>query len=203
MVALLGDLRREMNGAVADSMRLYGKAYGLNYGVSLVTIRDIARRYPRDYGFAAFLLRQQVRELQLAAMTIAHPAAFSLPDADMWAAAVVNSELAEEMAFSFLRHVPQVECVVDKWLRSDSAMVVYAASMTAAHAAVPLSEERAEAVSRVVARFGAEHVIARGITAWLERCGCDACAVIDSLPRNNSTADYIREELSWRMEFGC
>lgn len=200
MVALLGDLRREMNGAVADAMRFYGKPYGLNYGVSLVTIRDIARRYPRDYGFAAFLLRQQVRELQLAAMTIVEPAGFSLHDADMWAAAVVNSELAEEIAFAFLRHVPQVGCVVDEWLRSDSPMVVYAASMTAAHAAVPLSEERAEAVSNVVARFGGERFIARGIVAWLDRCGCDAAATIDRLP-HNSAADYIREELSWRMEF--
>ena len=35
MVALLRELRRERNGAVADSMRYYGTPYGLNYGVSL------------------------------------------------------------------------------------------------------------------------------------------------------------------------
>ena len=37
MVALLGELRRERNGAVADAMCLCGKPYGLNYGVSLPT----------------------------------------------------------------------------------------------------------------------------------------------------------------------
>ncbi len=35
MVALLGAMRRERNGAVADAMRYYGADYGLNYGVSL------------------------------------------------------------------------------------------------------------------------------------------------------------------------
>ena len=46
MVYLLGELRREMNGAVADSMRYYGTRYGLNYGVSLPTIRTIASKEP-------------------------------------------------------------------------------------------------------------------------------------------------------------
>lgn len=43
MVALLGELRRERNGAVADAMRCYGAPYGLNYGVSLPTLRKLAR----------------------------------------------------------------------------------------------------------------------------------------------------------------
>ena len=43
MVALLGELRRERNGAVADAMRCYGAPYGLNYGVSLPTLRTLAR----------------------------------------------------------------------------------------------------------------------------------------------------------------
>ena len=37
MAALLGRFRRERNGVVADTMQYRGKAYGLNYGVSLPT----------------------------------------------------------------------------------------------------------------------------------------------------------------------
>ena len=43
MVALLRELRRERNGAVADSMRYYGTPYGLNYGVSLPTLLDFSK----------------------------------------------------------------------------------------------------------------------------------------------------------------
>ena len=42
MAALLGKLRREMNGAVAESMQRGEGGYGLNYGVSIPTIRAIA-----------------------------------------------------------------------------------------------------------------------------------------------------------------
>ena len=48
MVALLGELRRERNGAVADAMRCYGAPYGLNYGVSLPTLRKLARAETPD-----------------------------------------------------------------------------------------------------------------------------------------------------------
>ncbi len=58
MAALLGAFRRERNGAVADSMRLYGKPYGLNYGVSLPTLRTLARA--RDH-------RPRFRQIPLAA----------------------------------------------------------------------------------------------------------------------------------------
>ncbi len=52
MVALLSRMRRERNGAVADAMCYYGITYGLNYGVSLPTVRQIARAEPRDHAFA-------------------------------------------------------------------------------------------------------------------------------------------------------
>ena len=71
MAALLGRFRRERNGVVADTMQYRGKAYGLNYGVSLPTIRAVARAERPDSDFARFLYRQDVRELKLAAFWIA------------------------------------------------------------------------------------------------------------------------------------
>ena len=64
MAALLGAFRRERNGAVADSMRLYGKPYGLNYGVSLPTLRTLARAEGTDHEFARYLYQQDVRCLR-------------------------------------------------------------------------------------------------------------------------------------------
>ena len=67
MAALLGAFRRERNGAVADSMRFYGAPCGLNYGVSLPTLRTLARAEAADHDFAKYLWRQDVRCLRLAA----------------------------------------------------------------------------------------------------------------------------------------
>ena len=73
MAALLGAFRRERNGAVADSMRFYGAPCGLNYGVSLPTLRKLARAETPDHDFARYLYLQAVRELRLAALHIARP----------------------------------------------------------------------------------------------------------------------------------
>ena len=52
MAALLGELRREMNGAVAESMQRGEGGYGLNYGVSIPTIRAIAARVGADHALS-------------------------------------------------------------------------------------------------------------------------------------------------------
>lgn len=70
MVALLRELRRERNGAVADSMRYYGTPYGLNYGVSLPTLRRIARAEAPDHGFARYLYRQVSANCALPALLL-------------------------------------------------------------------------------------------------------------------------------------
>ena len=69
----MGRVRREMNGAVSESMATHGQKYGLNYGVSVATIREIAATEQRDYDFAKYLYQQQVRELKLLACHLAEP----------------------------------------------------------------------------------------------------------------------------------
>ena len=52
MIALLGRVRKEMNGAVSESMATHGQKYGLNYGVSVATLRAVAATESPDYTFA-------------------------------------------------------------------------------------------------------------------------------------------------------
>ena len=62
MIRLLKRLKVEMNGAVTGAMQERGIVYPLNYGVSVPTIRGIAREYGRSHSHALLLYRQQVRE---------------------------------------------------------------------------------------------------------------------------------------------
>ena len=98
MTRLLGAFRRERNGLVADTMHYDGARYGLNYGVSLPTVRQIAREQTADHELALYLYKQQVRELRLAALHIAEPERITVQELPTWAEGVINSEVAEEMA---------------------------------------------------------------------------------------------------------
>ena len=131
MVALLGELRRERNGAVADAMCLCGKPYGLNYGVSLPTLRRIARTEMPDHDFARYLYVQDVRELRLAALYIAQPERVTADEADFWAAGIINSEVAEEASFALLSRVGVLPAIFERWITA-SPLLQYAALLAAA-----------------------------------------------------------------------
>lgn len=132
MVALLGELRRERNGAVADAMRCYGAPYGLNYGVSLPTLRRLARAETPDHDFARYLYRQDVRELRLAALHIARPESLAPDEFQVWAAGIVNSEVAEEAAFAFLSRADALPALFDAWIADPNPLLRYAALHSAA-----------------------------------------------------------------------
>ena len=131
MVALLGELRRERNGAVADAMCLCGKPYGLNYGVSLPTLRRIARAETPDHDFARYLYVQDVRELRLAALYIAQPERVTMDEAAFWAAGIINSEVAEEASFALLSRVGVLPELFRSWITA-SPLLQYAVLLAAA-----------------------------------------------------------------------
>ena len=198
-------MRKQMNGAVADSMFYYGENYGLNYGVSLPTVREIAQAEGHDHALAEYLFKQQVRELKLAAFHIADPTLINASNSSLWANGITNSELAEEVAFALLRHSPVVMDIVAEWLRSESEWVVYAAMMAAARSNA-ISTAEIESVTDIVSRYPDSRPIAQGCVAMLAAAYLNAelqgtvKSTIEAL-NNCAATDYIHEEMSWRMEF--
>ena len=208
MIQLLGALRKEMNGAVADSMYYYGENYGLNYGVSLPTIRSKAAEVGKDNELAKYLYKQQVRELRLAALHIAEPKQMNIAEADFWAEGVINSEVAEEMAFALLRYSEDIEAFFTRWTESRNKFLAHAAMMAAAKCGTLSKQEIIERVANVVSAFPDERIIAQSAVALLasvfERNNDTATKqmiqnVIDSLS-DSSAKEYISEEMAWRMD---
>lgn len=203
MISLLGKMRKQMNGAVADSMFYYGKRYGLNYGVSLPTVRSIAKEEGVDHDFALYLLRQQVRELNLAAMHIAEPEKISLEELARWEEALINSELAEECAFALLCRAPQLKQIFHKWIQGENLFATYAALMSMARGCI--TSEELESLPSVLERHPNERIIAQGIVALLDSAYRNAALrqrVKNTLAlfSPSSGCDYILDEMSWRME---
>ena len=206
MIALLSRMRKEMNGAVADSMFCYGKPYGLNYGVSLPTVRSIARCEERSNDLADYLFKQQVRELQLAAMHIAEPEQISAEQVERWGEGIINSEMAEEMAFALLRHLSFIDKVYQAWTQSESEFKVYSALLSAAKSSLAEKVQTLEPIGQIVKCYPTSRPIAKGVVALLseayrfEEQKPIIKALLESL-EPSSTADYIKEEMEWRIEF--
>ena len=211
MAALLGAFRRERNGAVADSMRFYGAPYGLNYGVSLPTLRTLARAEGPDHEFARYLYLQGVRELRLAALHIADPARLTPAESAFWGAGLLNSEMAEEAAFALLSRSEAFPALFDAWTAPDApCLEQYAALMAAARVPNPSPAWIAPAVDAVrraaPGDASAARLLAQGAAALLTAVGSlngenrqavvRAAGSLGPLPAE----EYLRGELAWRLE---
>lgn len=222
MIRLLGRLRREMNGAVAESMRCYGRDYGLNYGVSIPTIRAIARDEGCDDAFARYLYVQQVRELRLAALHMADASLLSLDDAGFWAAGIINSEVAEEAAFAFLSRAQALPDIFHAWCPvtddsdktytdgaddPDGELLAYAALMAAARARmVRTCPDAGDAAVKALDRYPQSRVVGHGVATLLGGAFDEgditrrtAARLVAALPEGPA-AVYVADEMAWRME---
>lgn len=204
MVTLLGKIRKQMNGAVLDTFRYYGAKYGMNYGVAIHSIREMAAEQGTDHDLAKFLYRQQVRELQIIALWIADAQLVDNAELDFWRVGIINSEIAEQAAQGLLCKVADIECLVSSWCDSEDCLVAYAALLAASRSGKIGTQCAQNAVVNAVTKFADNHLVAQGAIALL-------CAMISkdktcvertlaSLPQNRS-AELVVEELKWRLEF--
>ncbi|MEG1864323.1 MAG: DNA alkylation repair enzyme [Alistipes sp.] len=209
MVALLGRLRRERNGVVTDSMCYYGAPYGLNYGVSLPTVRAIARAETPDHAFARYLFLQDVRELRLAALHIAQPACVTPVEFASWADGIVNSEVAEEAAFALLSRTACFPQWFDSWIVAPNYLLQYAVLQAAAradHRTMAWAQCAVDAVRGCAADPMAARLVAQGAVALLMALAAQneqnrqaVSHVAGSLGKTPSE-EYLHEELAWRLE---
>lgn len=211
MTALLSDMRRERNGAVADAMRFYGTAYGLNYGVSLPTIRRLARAQIRDHAFARYLYAQGVRELRLSALHIADPGCVTEAEFGFWATGIVNSEIAEEAAFALLSRIESLPALFRVWISGEDPLLQYAALMAASRS-TGLSAAYVEPTWELLRRNAGEmerlapHLTAKGAVALLAAFGAqneeNRQAVIRAAGSlgTSPAEDYVHEEVAWMLE---
>ena len=207
MISLLGAMRKQMNGAVADAMYYYGANYGLNYGVSLPTVRQIAKDTEQDHDLALYLYKQQVRELRLAALYVAEAEKITIEELPTWAEGVINSEVAEEMAFALLPRTTILSQIFDEWSQSDNEFLAYAALMAAARSNIARDTDAILSTPDILNRFATSRIIAQGVVALLAAAyDCDSEArkcvteIISKL-EESPAANYVQEEMSWRMEF--
>ena len=196
-----------MNGAVSESMQRDGQKYGLNYGVSIATVREIVATEAPDYEFAKYLYKQQVRELRLAACHLAEPAKVDTHEFPFWARGIVNSELAEELAFALLSKIYDINSLMGIWTVESNELVAYAALMAASRNERTTTEVAFIAVENAVRANPDSMLIANGVVTLLcyvssrDKSAKVGIPVLLERLADCRAKEIIVDELSWRLEY--
>ncbi len=213
MTALLGQMRRQMNGRLSESLQNAlpeAERYGLNFGVSLPTLRQIARSAGHDHAFARFLYRQDVRELRLAALWIADPASLTPDELPCWVASPMPSEQIEEAAFALLSRVPAcgdsaagVVGALTGWLTdADSARRYAAALALARRDDCPVTA--LNAVLAAVETYREDCRFAMGAAALLTRLAerePEAVRALAGRFADTPAGRILADEMAWRIAY--
>jgi len=83
------------NGDIADAMKRTGIEYKMNWGVSLVILRQMAKEFEPDHILALKLWNKQWRETSILATLLDEPDIVNEEQMDFWTKTFENAEIAE------------------------------------------------------------------------------------------------------------
>lgn len=93
---ILKAVKLRQSGEVSEAMTQQGIQYKMNYGVSLIDLREIAKMYKPNHLLALKLWNKQWRETMILATLLDDPAEVSEEQMDFWTKSFENTEIAEQ-----------------------------------------------------------------------------------------------------------
>lgn len=114
--------RAMMDGQTAQSMRDKGTDYKLNWGASVMMLKDKAQEIGKNYDLAIELWKADVRECKILA-TLIMPAEEILPEVvDIWMEQTKTQEIAEQASFNLYQHLPFAPAKAYQWIASSQPL---------------------------------------------------------------------------------
>ena len=111
--------RQMMDGSIAKSMRDKGVDYHLNWGATILRLRDKADDIGKNYDLAIALWKENVRECKILA-TMTMPPDEILPEVvDIWMEQTETVEIAEQAAMNLYQYLPYAPAKAYEWIASD------------------------------------------------------------------------------------
>ncbi len=108
MSKVLQEIRKKLylqrDGASSASMRDKGVDYTINFGVTVPTLRKIAKEYAPNKELADELWEKNTRELKILATMIQDPTYFQ--NTEDWVKEIKNVELAEQSVMNLFSKLP-------------------------------------------------------------------------------------------------
>lgn len=117
------DLRRSMNGVIATSMREKGLNYRMNFGVDILRIKQISRKYPQDKTLAEILWKEDVREMKILATMLYPSDALMKETADRWVTGISHQEIREQACKNLFQELPFAGELVNDWIKNEDERI--------------------------------------------------------------------------------
>lgn len=95
-----------MDGETSSHQREMGLDYGINFGVNLLRLREMAQTLPKEQELANLMWSKNVREMKLLSLMLRNPEELSIEQALLLSAEVETLEVGEQLVFRLLRFVP-------------------------------------------------------------------------------------------------
>ena len=111
--------RQMMDGSIAQSMRDKGIDYHLNWGATILRLRDKADEIGKDYDLAIALWKENVRECKILATMLMPPDKILPEVVDIWMEQTDTVEIAEQAAMNLYQHLPYAPAKAYQWIASD------------------------------------------------------------------------------------
>lgn len=109
-----------MNGVASTSMREHGLEYKLNFGVSILKIKEIATGYTPHNQLAETLWLEGTRELKILATLLYPVDEFSQDIAQRWVTQIPNQEIRELLCMNLLQKLSYGEDIAHEWATSEN-----------------------------------------------------------------------------------
>ena len=119
--------RQMMDGQVAQSMRQKGVDYHLNWGATLPRLKEMAEEIKASLtedqisnlkSLAIALWKENIRECKILATMLMPPDELLPEVADIWMEQTETVEIAEQLAFNLMQHVPYAAEKAFLWISS-------------------------------------------------------------------------------------
>ena len=122
---ILSLVKLHKSGEVADLMKTKGINYKMNWGVSIIELREIAKQFDPDHLLALKLWNKQWRETMILATLIDNPKEVSEEQIDFWTKTFENTEIAEQASANLWVNTKFAFVKAMEWCRSKKHVVRY------------------------------------------------------------------------------
>ena len=111
--------RQMMDGSIAKSMRDKGVDYHLNWGATILRLREKADEIGKNYDLAIALWKENVRECKILATMLMPPDEILPEVVDIWMEQTETVEIAEQAAMNLYQYLPFAPAKAYEWIASD------------------------------------------------------------------------------------
>ena len=122
---LLAKIRRLKNGETVAQMKAYGLVYKINWGASVISLRDLAKSYERNHLLALKLWNKQWRETMILATLLDEPDKVTEEQLDFWTKSFTTTEIAEQAVANLFVHTKFAYVKALEWCRGKKYLVRY------------------------------------------------------------------------------